>query len=246
MKAPVILVHGLIHACGHLRGLATEVGGRPFLVPDLPGYGTNDPGSETSIPRAVAYLQRWMLEGGHRDAHLVGHSLGGAVVVHLAHRHPELVGSIVDLEGNFTLVDAFWSKGIAAGSEEEAGAMLERHLADPVGWLTGQEIDPTPRTVAWALEALRAQSARSMRSMARSVVDITARPEYLEEVRAILERGTPFHLLAGERSVDAWDVPDFVRRSAATSTVLPRVGHMMMLEDPRGLLDAIGSMLAEA
>jgi len=244
MSAPVILVHGLIHACGHLRGLATDIGGRPFLVPDLPGYGMNDPGSETSIPRAVGHLEGWMREGGYEGAHLVGHSLGGAVVVHLAHRHRELVGSIVDLEGNFTLVDAFWSKGIAAGNEAEAEAMLERHRADPVGWLTAQEIEPTPPTVAWALEALRAQSARSMRSMARSVVDVTARPDYLEEVRAIVARGTPFHLMAGERSAGAWDVPDFVRRAAATSTVLPGVGHMMMLEDPSGLLEAIGKALA--
>ena len=133
-----------------------------------------------------------------------------AVVVHLAHRRPDLVGSIVDLEGNFTLVDAFWSKGIAAGSEEEAEEMLARHRADPVGWLTPQGIEPTPQTIEWALEALRAQSARSLRSMARSVVDITARPDYLEEVRAILERGIPVHLRAGERSVGAWDVPAFV------------------------------------
>jgi lipase len=246
MSTPVILVHGLIHACGHLRGVAAEVGGRPFLVPDLPGYGTNDPRSETSIPRAVAYLEGWMREGGYRGAHLVGHSLGGAVVVHLAHRHPELVGSVVDLEGNFTLLDAFWSKGIAAGTEEEAEAMLAGHRADPVGWLTPQGIEPTPRTVAWAIESLDAQSGRSMRSMARSVVDITAGPEYLQEVRATLERGTPFHLLAGERSVGDWDVPDFVRRAAATSTVLPRVGHMMMLEDPEALLHAIAATIPGA
>jgi len=246
MSAPVIVVHGLIHACGHLRALATEVGGRPFFVPDLPGYGTNGPGTETSIPRASAYLEGWMRGAGYEGAHLVGHSLGGAVVVHLAHRHPDLVGSVVDLEGNFTLVDAFWSKGIAAGTEEEAEAMLARHRADPVGWLAPQEIEPTPRAVAWAMEALDAQSARPMRSMARSVVDITARPEYLREVRAILERGTPFHLLAGERSAGGWDVPDFVRGAAATSAVLPGVGHMMMLEDPEGLLNAIAATIPGA
>jgi pimeloyl-ACP methyl ester carboxylesterase len=82
--------------------------------------------------------------------------------------------------------------------------------------------------------------------MACSVVDITAGPEYLQEVRAILERGTPLHLLAGERSVGDWDVPDFVRRAAATSTVLPRVGHMMMLEDPEALLHAIAATIPGA
>jgi pimeloyl-ACP methyl ester carboxylesterase len=38
---------------------------------------------------------------------LVGHSVGGVVAYAFAHRYPECVKSLVSVEGNFTLKDAF-------------------------------------------------------------------------------------------------------------------------------------------
>lgn len=40
------------------------------------------------------------------------------------------------------------------------------------------------------------------------------------------------HLVAGERSAGGWDVPDWAKTAAASDTVVPGVGHMMMLEEP--------------
>jgi len=242
-RTPLVVLHGLIHACAHLR---REGGGgaRPILVPDLPGYGANDPGSTTSIDRSVRFLEAWLRDAGVEAAHLAGHSLGGAIAMVFADRFPERVRSIVDIEGNFTLRDAFWSKGIAAGSEREAGAMLVRFREDVRGWLEGQEIEATPEALARATESLDAQSARPMRTMAASVVEVTARPDYLELVARVVARGTPVHLVAGARSASGWDVPPFVRLSAASSTVLPGVGHMMMLEDPAALLNALERVVA--
>lgn len=242
-RPPVIVVHGLIHACGHLPLFAEALGGRALLVPDLPGFGANDPGSETSIARSVAYLVERMRLAGWDSADVVGHSIGGAVAMALAHAHPERVRSVVDLEGNFTLADAFWSRGVAAGSDRDAGEALGAHRRDVAAWLEGQGIAATPSALEWSGAALAAQSGRTMRSFARSVVELTTDPAYLEAVRTVLERGTPVHLVAGERSVAGWDVPDFVRRGAATFTVLPGVGHMMMLEDPAGLLRTVGRVL---
>ncbi len=41
----------------------------------------------------------------------------------------------------------------------------------------------------------------------------------------------PVHLVAGARSRDGWDVPDWALAGAASLTVLPGRGHMMMVED---------------
>jgi pimeloyl-ACP methyl ester carboxylesterase len=240
MPAPIVFVHGLIHACRSLHGL--EGGGAPgafVLAPDLPGYGYNDPGSATSIPRALDFLLSWMNARHAGAVHLAGHSVGGAVAMLFAHRHPERVRSIVNLEGNFTLRDAFWSKGIAEGTEAEADAMLAAYRADPAAWLAGQGIARTSETLARARVALREQSGRSMRSLACSVVDLTAAPAYLDRVADVIRRGTPVHLVAGVRTVSDWDVPDFVRAAAASSIVMPGVGHMMMLEDPSGTAAAV-------
>jgi pimeloyl-ACP methyl ester carboxylesterase len=78
------------------------------------------------------------------------------------------------------------------------------------------------------------------------VVEVTADPRYLEDVRAVVARGIPVHLVAGARSADGWDVPDFVRAAAASSTVLPDVGHMMMIENPRALVAAMERVIAVA
>jgi pimeloyl-ACP methyl ester carboxylesterase len=238
VDAPLVVVHGLIHACAHLRREG-GAGVRPILVPDLPGYGANDPGTATSITRSVDFLAGWLRESGIDATHLVGHSVGGAIAMVFADRFPERVRSIVDVEGNFTLVDAFWSKGIAEGTEAEAASLLEGFRRDVRGWLERQEIAPTARTSAWAGASLDAQSALPMWTMARSVVEVTAATEYLGLVARVVERGTPLHLVAGARSGAGWGVPAFVREAAASSVVLPGTGHMMMLEDPESLVAAM-------
>ncbi len=240
---PLVVVHGLIHACADLRREGRG-GVRPILVPDLPGYGENDPGTGTSIERCVAWLDVWMREEGIDEAHLAGHSAGGAIAMAFTHRFPGRVRSLVDIEGNFTLVDAFWSKGIAAGTEEEAEALLAGFRADVPAWLRGQAIDPMPGVVARARASLEAQAARTLRSMAGSVVDFTSRPAYLEDVARVMATGLPVHLVAGARSLSGWDVPGFVRAGASSLTVLAGVGHMMMLEDPQGLVETMERVLA--
>jgi pimeloyl-ACP methyl ester carboxylesterase len=238
VAVPIVAIHGLIHACQPLRREA-RAGARPILVPDLPGYGRNDPGSEASIDRSVAFLEAWMNDAAIEAAHLAGHSMGGAIAMVFAHRFRERVRSILDIEGNFTLVDAFWSKGIAAGTEADAASMLDGFRRDVRGWLEGQEIEATPEALDRAAVALEAQSARSLHAMARSVVEVTRAPAYLEMVKRVIEGGTPVHLVAGARSLAGWDVPAFVRAGAASFTALPDVGHMMMIEDPTGLVAAM-------
>ncbi|MDY0828614.1 hypothetical protein SK224_05680 [Microbacterium sp. BG28] len=66
---------------------------------------------------------------------------------------------------------------------------------------------------------------------AAAIVDATGRPDYDALLRRVFA-GKPVHLVAGERSADGWHVPDWARGAAASSTVIPGVGHMMMLERP--------------
>jgi pimeloyl-ACP methyl ester carboxylesterase len=68
--------------------------------------------------------------------------------------------------------------------------------------------------------------------MARSVVDVTGQPAYLDGVRRVLGSGVPLYLLGGELSAAGWDIPEWVLALACKSLVQPGAGHMMMLEDP--------------
>ncbi|MFZ1005742.1 MAG: alpha/beta hydrolase, partial [Candidatus Sulfotelmatobacter sp.] len=217
-----------------------------LLIPDLPGYGRNQGAGVISLPAAVDHVRAEILAAGFDSAHIVGHSVGGAVAVLLAHRYPELVRSVIDVEGNFTLKDAFWSGKMAGMSAAEAEAMIESYRADPGAWLAGSGIEPTAERIAIASQGLGAQPASTVQAMARSVVEITANPRYLDDVRQVLDRGTAFHLVAGERSRHGWDVPAFVSARASSMTIQPSVGHLMMLENAPDFFGIVSGLLPVA
>ncbi len=216
------------------------------MVPDLLGYGQNvDVRPEKiSLLTQAEFVVSKVREIGYSDIHLVGHSVGGAIAMLVAEQVPELVESVVNVEGNFTLNDAFWSKKFAAMSESDIDAHLQKNIANPGAWLAQAGIDATPDRIAHVEQGFRAQSATTIKAMAQSVVQLTADPNYLKVVGKVFDNGTPVHLVAGERSRMGWDVPDFVLRRAASMTVQPMVGHMMMLEDPEAFLAIIATLVS--
>jgi len=206
---PIVFIHGLFPV-PFTPDAPRLLAPNPVLAPDLPGYGEEagrDSG-EISLDRAADEIYARMRAAGHDRAHLVGHSVGGAVAVVLADRYQEAVASVVSVEGNFTLQDAFWSQSLARMDSTEAEAMLTGYRADPRAWLAGSGIDATPEQEAIAARILVAQPASTLQAMARSVVRVTGDAAYLRAAAAILDRSIPFHLVAGERSRAAWDVPD--------------------------------------
>ncbi|HEY3742423.1 MAG TPA: alpha/beta hydrolase [Bryobacteraceae bacterium] len=213
----IVFIHGLFRAI-----LDPPEG---WWCPALPGYSESQL-SPATLPDAVEFIA----SNCDGKLHIVGHSIGGAIAVMLASRYPARVASVINIEGNFTLKDAFWSSRLAQMSAEEADAELAGFRADPSAWLTNTGVPPTPQSIAIARWSL-ATPARTIQSMARSVVEITSQPDYLEQVRQILDRGIPFHLIAGEHSRAGWDVPDFVLARAASFQIEPNAGHMLMLND---------------
>ncbi|HME85591.1 MAG TPA: acetoin dehydrogenase dihydrolipoyllysine-residue acetyltransferase subunit [Roseiarcus sp.] len=83
--APIVFIHGL---CADLNGwrplfrLLPET--RPALAIDLPGHGLSPLGEEASFDALVDAARSVMIEEGATSAHLVGHSLGGAVAAVLS------------------------------------------------------------------------------------------------------------------------------------------------------------------
>lgn len=217
----------------------------PVSIPDLPGYGTNQPTSpdDISVGAAADYIYAHICELGYDQAHLVGHSIGGAVAVVVASRYPETVASIINVEGNFTLKDAFWSQQLARMDRSEADDLLESYRADPRAWLAGAGVDATEEQVELAVRSLEAQPASTLQAMARSVVQTTSDASYLQAIATILDQSIPFHLVAGSRSRDGWDVPQWVLQRATSMTIQPGAGHMMMLEDQQRFLSIIRQLI---
>lgn len=97
---PVVLLHGLFSSRDSWSPLAEEVDGDFRLIaPDLPGFGESEKPSPNRYPYDIAAFAEAIVDlFGGLDigrAHLVGHGLGGAIALHVAARHPELVSRLV-------------------------------------------------------------------------------------------------------------------------------------------------------
>jgi lipase len=230
---PVICLHGLIGPFADQRALSL-LQPAVVLTPDLLGYGTQADGSGAgiTIDAQVEYV-RVVADRAvpNERVHLVAHSVGGVIAASFAHQFPDRVATLVNVEGNFTLADAFWSARIANMALSEVEQLLEADRSDPARWLRDAGMQPTADRVQAAAEALAYQPAATIQAVARAVVEFTGGPAYERLLRAVFQR-SPVHLVAGARSRAGWNVPRWALQAAASYTEIPDVGHMVMLEAP--------------
>jgi pimeloyl-ACP methyl ester carboxylesterase len=229
---PVLFVHGLVGTLNQ-QDLLGRFSPRPVLAPDLIGYGEHAGAPPESIDLAAQteHLNGVFDAAGVERVHLVGHSVGGVVAALFAHRRPHRVVSLVSVEGNFTLADAFWSAKVAGMTADQTKQMLADNRADTAGWLRDAGIEPDERRLALCRRWLGNQPASTIQAMARAVVDTTGKPAYERILRDLFER-TAVYLVAGERSRDGWDVPAWALGASRGLILIPDTGHLMMLERP--------------
>ncbi|WP_063534102.1 alpha/beta hydrolase [Burkholderia sp. MSMB1589WGS] len=237
---PVVFVHGFIGRLG-MHGSASQ-----RTAPDLLGYGEHRaaPPESITLGAQVEHLRAFVdAHAGGTPVDMVGHSVGGAIAMLFAHAHPARVRRIVNVEGNFTLADAFWSASVGRMSGPDAQAMLDGFRADPLGWLGGAVDAPTPAMRETAIRWLDHQPASTLRAMGRSVVETTGDTGYLAALAQVFERH-PVHLIAGERSRAGWSAPDWALAQCAGHHVIDGCGHLMMIERPDAFSTLIDRCLA--
>ena len=93
---PVILLHSSASSASQWRSLAQRLSGRyRVLAPDLWGYGGTGMRREPGFSLAhEAEIVQALLHRAGGSAHLVGHSYGGAVALHVALRHAASILSL--------------------------------------------------------------------------------------------------------------------------------------------------------
>lgn len=70
---------------------------------DRPGFGHSGFGTAHNLEDQSVLINKVMLqENNQRPVHLVGHSIGGPVIVHLAQNHPEEFASLTILAGSIS------------------------------------------------------------------------------------------------------------------------------------------------
>jgi pimeloyl-ACP methyl ester carboxylesterase len=239
----LVMIHGLLGSSSYFDPQSL-LPGLDVRTPDLLGYGSKRSiGEGIGLPAQAAEVVRVLREEVGRPAWLLGHSVGGAVMMLAAGQAPELVRGLISVEGNFTLKDAFWCARIAAMLDADWAAEYGAMEDDPAAWLERCGIEASDQRIAWARAILSNQPVETLQAMARSVVEVTGAPGYLEGVRRVLGAGLPLYLLGGELSAAGWDIPEWVLALACRSQVQPKAGHMMMLEDPAAFCGIVGDIV---
>jgi 2-hydroxy-6-oxonona-2,4-dienedioate hydrolase len=255
---PVVLLHG--NEESHLDWswiIPRLADNYRVYAPDLPGSGDSDkPIADYSGKFFARFLKGFLDELGLERVVLVGNSLGGLTALLLALEHPERVQALV-------LVD---SAGL--------GAEVNPFLFPPSLPGVGEVISLLARTPLGAVQRAWVRSYLLFGSPWRAPfrwlaeqVRLTAIPYHLEAgLAAARSQHGPF----GQRIVLLDELPRLIvpvlilwgaldhvfparhARAAAerfrkgTAVVFPDCGHMPHVEDPEGVLTALGPFLTES
>jgi pimeloyl-ACP methyl ester carboxylesterase len=118
---PVVLLHSTGGSSAQWRALADRLSARYHVIaPDLYGYGAtaNWPGrSVFGLEHEMAIVDA-LLDRFDAPAHLVGHSYGGAVALHVARKRSEVLRSL-------TLIEPVAFHLLRTGDEIDAAALRE-------------------------------------------------------------------------------------------------------------------------
>lgn len=222
-----VFVHGL--GCtassdfAHVAAHPALTGGRALLV-DLLGHGLSDRPAdfdyrmESQAAAVAAVLDHLGLMG----VDLVGHSMGGAVAIHLTAARPELVA-----EPNLYAGGGAFSSPVAA--QDEDTFVAEGYARMLVG------VDRAD----YAARLRLADPLAVHRSAVALVEGSVPAPGDLLAAATV-----PRTFLVGERSL-----PDSDAEKAAAFGVpvveIPRAGHNLMLDNPDGFARALAHALAD-
>src|SRR3954451_16185284 len=92
---PALFVHGLGGSSHNWTDFAAVLRDHLAIEAiDLPGHGRSGPGRRYSVDRHAQVVIRYLEVSGRGPVHLVGNSMGGAVVVVVAAKRPDLVRTL--------------------------------------------------------------------------------------------------------------------------------------------------------
>lgn len=244
---PLVLIHGL----GTNRRVWSEVASAlarrlSAIAIDLPGFGDSPPAGEGfALDQVADHIHAGLREQPPYD--LLGHSLGGAIALTLARRHPERVRRLI--------------LSAPAGFRTRPRPLAQALGAVAPALLRGRRIiggplvqSPTARrALLWgALHDARGISATRARSMLEASRGASRLGEATEaalqaDLASDLEAlDCPVGLIWGERDpLMPEATTDAIRshRPDAPVEVIPDAGHVVQLERPEQFAEAVDRLL---
>lgn len=243
----LILVHGFASSMYSWSDVIGPLSARFDVVAlDLPGFGASSQPADLSFddqPRAVLGLMDAL---GIGKAHFGGSSMGGALSLILAARHPERVDRVVILD----------APGFAVRPDERP--LLVRLLGTPVAAALAPHL-PVRRVLTRAtLKYLIVDSSRVTEERVDEYMAPLQRPGALEAIRSLLGSRVDERFVADLARIqaktlvvwgryDRWlplsDADRFVAALKGATKVVMETGHLPQEEKPAEVAQLIGEFL---
>ena len=254
--APVLLIHGLGASVETWQNtLPALAGAHHVYAVDLVGFGYSDkPDAEYTVDYLVDFIRGFMDVAGLEQVALIGHSLGGALVLQLAIRHPDRVTKLV-------LVDsAGLSREVGLGLRLASLPLVGELLLRPSPGKTRQALkpffhDPTLLTDAFVdlnydLITQPGAQAAYLATVRNLASVFGARRHINEGVVARLEeiRVPTLVIWGAQDAIVPVTHADIARDRVANAQlhILPECGHMPMMERPEEFNRLVSWFLADA
>jgi pimeloyl-ACP methyl ester carboxylesterase len=243
----VLLVHGLGQNAHRdwQPALATLARQYRVVTVDLPGFG-----SSPALPDGYSFdaldaaLLQVLKQLGIAQAHVVGHSLGGAVSLHFANRHPERVRNLVLVDAAGILVKPAFMQHLASNTVQRTTGIpgidrMLRGMNDRLGDMVTSGMEGRFDFTRWLMENPRVKNALIGRYVQVDAGIGLIETDFTAPIRTtrapttlIWGRNDPIaplrtgELLAGR-------MPD------ARLQVIDRAGHTPMLESPEAFISLL-------
>jgi pimeloyl-ACP methyl ester carboxylesterase len=232
-RPPVVLIHGAGGTHLYWPAEVRRLPGYRVYAPDLPGHGKSGGRGQQSVPAYAEEILAWLASLGLHSAVFVGHSMGSAIALSLALNHPEHVLGLGLAGGGARL-------RVAPALLESAAqpATFQNAIESVVSWSF------SPQTPAHLVELARQNMIETRPSVLYS--DFLACDAFDESAR-IAEIRQPTLILCGEDDkMTPLRYSQFLASSIpnATLKIIPNAGHMVMLEQPLAVAEALSVFLS--
>jgi pyruvate dehydrogenase E2 component (dihydrolipoamide acetyltransferase) len=236
---PVVMVHGFGSSLEAWSGnqAALAAAGHVVAALDLPGHGesTLDAGSG-SLDELASLVLAYMDAVGIARAHLVGHSMGGAVCLAAADREPARVRSLtlIGPAGFGQKINADVIRGLVAARSQDELAPLLRILFADASYVTDRLLD---RMVA---HKQRAGAVEALMKIAASRYTVTPSGHQLRDVAGTVPT---LMIWGGADAMVPPPAPGAFVRDGVSIRVLPHAGHMVQVEAADEVNRLVGEFL---
>ncbi len=240
----LVLIHGLGCSLQYWGCVfdAPELSHYRIVALDLPGFGlsgkpdTFDYNMHSQADMTYALMQAL----GIRRCTVIGHSMGGAVAILLAHKYSDSLERLVVVEPNLKASDAQLSREIIRQPEAEFVGQYDDFTRIAVKTVQNWFVNSHRADLEEYIRELLQTTPISMYRSALSLIRVTADESFIQKFQDL---PFPKDFIIGAETLKIHNIPESFANSDVNTVIVPGVGHMMMVDNPVLFNQTLASIL---